>query len=154
MALEVTDIQDTDSGMVITIQRSKTDQEGQGRELGVPFGSDPATCPVRGLRAWLEASGITSGAVFRSVRGRNVGARLSGRDVARIVQRSAKRAGVDAEKLSGHSLRSGLATAAARAGKSANAIAAQTGHKSHAMVARYVRRAGLFDDNAAAGVGL
>lgn len=154
VALDVADVRESGDGLVVVIRRSKTDQLGQGREVGIPYGSTPATCPVRAFRAWLAAAGVTEGAVFRSVRNELVGERLSGRDVARIVQRSAKGAGLEPSGFSGHSLRAGLATAAARAGKSASSIAATTGHKSHAMVARYVRAAGLFDDNAAAGVGL
>jgi integrase len=54
----------------------------------------------------------------------------------------------------GHSLRSGLATAAATAGKSERPIMKQTGHRSVTVVWRYIRDAELFDDNAAAGIGL
>src|SRR2546426_855931 len=52
------DIQFTNDGLVITLRHSKTDQEGEGYDKGIPYGSTPATCPVRALRAWLEASGI------------------------------------------------------------------------------------------------
>jgi integrase len=69
-----------------------------------------------------------------------------------IVQRYAEAIGLDAGQFGGHSLRAGLATAAARAGKSERAIMRQTGHKSAAMVRRYIRAAGLFEDNAAAGL--
>jgi integrase len=55
---------------------------------------------------------------------------------------------------SGHSLRAGLATSAAIAGASERAIMNQTGHKSAAMVRRYIRDGSLFRDNAAARVGL
>lgn len=156
VALDVADIRDDADGLVITIRRSKTDQEGTGRTVGVPFGSDKLTCPARALREWLTAAGITEGAVFRGVRrgDRLTLNRIDGRDVARIIQRAAKRARVPVEHLSGHSLRAGLATAAAKAGKPAHVIAKQTGHKSLAMVARYIRDASLFDDNAAAGIGL
>jgi hypothetical protein len=54
----------------------------------------------------------------------------------------------------GHSLRSGLANAAAKAGKSERSIMKQTGHRSATMVWRYIRDAELFDQNAAAGIGL
>lgn len=155
VALDVLDVREDTDGLVITIRKSKTDQTGKGRELGVPYGSDPATCPVRSLRAWLNASSITEGAIFRGVRyGRLTPNRLDGRDVARVVQRAAKRAGVSTELLSGHSLRAGLATTAAKAGKSIAAIQAQTGHKSVAMVQRYVRAGTIFEDNAASGIGL
>src|SRR5690606_28465008 len=131
------------------------DQEGAGRKVGIPYGSDPSTCPVRSLRAWLELAGINEGAAFRSVsRHGKVGARLSGRDVARTVKAAAEAAGIDPVRVSGHSLRAGLATSAAKAGKSERAIMAQTGHRSVNMVRRYIRDANLFTDNAAAGIGL
>ncbi|MBT7082278.1 MAG: tyrosine-type recombinase/integrase, partial [Chloroflexi bacterium] len=63
------------------------------------------------------------------------------------------RAGIEG-RFAGHSLRAGLVTAAARSGKSVDSIQAQTGHKSLDMIMRYIRREGLFDDNAAAGIGL
>ena len=80
--------------------------------------------------------------------------RLSARDIARVVKRSAKAVGLDPTKLGGHSLRAGLATAAAKSGKSERAIMAQTGHRSPMMVRRYIRDANLFAENAAAGIGL
>ena len=79
---------------------------------------------------------------------------LTGRSIARIVKRSCCPAGLEQTRYSGHSLRAGLVTAAAKAGKSTHAIMRQTGHRSVAMVARYVREAQLFDDNAASGIGL
>lgn len=56
------------------------------------------------------------------------------------------------ERFAGHSLRAGLATAAAKAGKSERSITRQTGHRSERMVRRYIRDASLFSDNAAAGL--
>lgn len=154
VALDVTDVRETGDGIEVLLRRSKTDQEGEGRKIGVPWGSAPTTCPVRALRAWREASGRTDGALFVGLtrHGRTTGERLDGRDVARIVQRSASRAGLDASVLSGHSLRAGLATSAAQAGKSERAIMRQTGHRSVTMVRRYIRDAELFQDNAAAGL--
>jgi integrase len=155
-ALEVEDLAFTEDGLEVTLRRSKTDQEGKGEKKGIPCGSDPATCPVRAVKAWLEAVKLEAGPVFREVtrHGRMKAAALAGRSVARVVKRSAKAAGLDAAKYSGHSLRAGLATAAAKAGKRTETIMRQTGHKSADMVARYVREASLFTDNAAAGIGL
>ncbi len=149
--LNVGDLDVGDDGVTVTLRRSKTDQEGAGRKVGVPFGSDKATCPVRAVRAWLDLLGESArGPLFRRVdRWGTVGkGRMTGQAVWRIVRRIA------GDDFSGHSLRAGLATAAAKAGKSALAIQKQTGHKSIAMVARYVRDAKLFDDNAASGIGL
>ncbi len=154
-SLDVRDLAFTEDGLTVTLRRSKTDQEGAGREVGIPYGGDKATCPVRTARAWLAAAEKAAGAplagpLFRPIdRHGNLGAeRLSDHAVWAVVKRAA------GSEFSGHSLRAGLATTAAKAGKSALAIQRQTGHKSLAMVGRYVRSASLFDDNAASGIGL
>jgi integrase len=121
----------------------------------VPYGSNPDTCPVRSLKAWLEAAAIESGPVFRSVtRHGKVGGRMSGYAVALVVKRYAGAVGLESRDYSGHSLRAGLATSAAIAGASERAIMNQTGHRSSTMVRRYIRDANLFRENAAAKVGL
>jgi integrase len=80
--------------------------------------------------------------------------RLTDQSVALIVKRCAKDAGLDPNRYAGHSLRSGLATAAAMADVSERSIMAQTGHKSLPVVRRYIRDGSLFRRNAAAAVGL
>lgn len=156
VALDVEDVVFVRDGLEVTIRRSKTDQQGEGRKLGVPFGSAPTTCPVRALRAWLDAAEITTGAVFRSVNrhGRVSAKRLGGHAVACVVKSHAEAAGLDATTYSGHSLRAGLATAAAKAGKSERVIAKTTGHKSMTVLRRYIRDAELLIENAASGIGL
>src|SRR6266699_728291 len=59
-------IERTASGLVITIPKSKTDQEGQARQVAIPRGRN-AICPIKALEQWLERSGITEGPVFRPV---------------------------------------------------------------------------------------
>lgn len=153
VGLNVEDIVRVEDGLEITLRRSKTDQEGGGRKVGLPFGSNPATCPVRSLARWQETSSVTSGAIFRSVnRHDHLGDRLSDRAVALIVKRAATTVGIEASRLAGHSLRAGLATAAAKAGKSERSIMSQTGHRSERMVRNYVREASLFTENAANGL--
>jgi integrase len=159
VALDVSDLRFTAEGLEVTIRRSKTDQEGEGRKVGVPFGSSVTTCPVRAVRAWLDGSGIVAGALFRGVtrHGGVTRHRLHGRDVARIVKRAAaavEALGLDVRELAGHSLRSGLVTSAIRAGKADRAVMRQTGHRSRAQLDRYVREAEIFRDNAAGGIGL
>jgi integrase len=114
------------------------------------------TCPVRVLQAWLEQGGITSGPLFRSINrhGKAQPGRLSGIDVARVVKKLAQRAGLDAAKYAGHSLRAGHATAAAIAGASERSIMNQTGHRSVQMVRRYIRDGNLFRENSAVKLGL
>ena len=127
----------------ITIARSKTDQEGQGFSKTIPRLADQELCPVRALRAWLDAAGIRSGAIFRSIsRWGKLGARLSAYDVARIVKRRAQAAGLDARMLAGHSLRAGFATQAALAGLDPIAIAEVTGHRNLDTLRKYIRAAG------------
>jgi len=151
--VEVGDVAFEDDGLTITLRRSKTDQEGEGRKIGIPFGSSPQSCPVRTLRAWLEVGSITEGPLFRPLKGSRARAeRLSDKAVARLVKRAAEATGLDPTRVSGHSLRAGLATAAAKAGKSERSIMAQTGHRSAQMVRRYIRDGELFSENAAAGL--
>jgi site-specific recombinase XerD len=156
VSLDVADVNFTADGLVVQLRRSKTDQEAVGRKVGLPFGSSPLTCPVRALRDWLERGGIAHGPTFRPIdRHGNVRPRrLTDQSVALIVKRCAHEAGLDANNYAGHSLRSGLATAAAMADVSERAIMAQTGHKSLPVVRRYIRDGSLFRRNAAAAVGL
>jgi len=54
VALDLADIHAGHDGLTITIRKSKTDQEGQGRKVGIPYGSHPCTCPVRAMAAWKD----------------------------------------------------------------------------------------------------
>src|SRR5437016_2631552 len=121
-----------------------------------PDGSNPTTCPLRALRAWLEQSDIKDGPLFRPIdRHGHLGCeRLSDRAVAIIIKRTAEAAGFDPKQVAGHSLRSGMATSAARAGATEAEIMNQTGHKSLPVLRRYIRRGTLFSDNAVARLGL
>lgn len=165
--LDVEDLAFTAEGVVVALRRSKTDQQGEGRKVGLPYGSTPATCPVRTLRAWLDAAQITTGSLFREIgtggqvvtayldaAGRQRGERLSDKSVALVVKAAARAAGLDPARYGGHSLRAGLATSAAAAGVTERSIMQQTGHRSVTMVRRYIRSGELFRENAAAGVGL
>ncbi len=156
VALDVDDIAFTKEGLVVRIRRSKADQEGEGRKIGIPYGSNPATCPIRSLQEWLERSGIGDGPLFRPINrhGKMASMRLSGAAVSDVVKRYVEATGLDASEFAGHSLRSGLATSAAMAGASERSIMDQTGHRSLNMVRRYIRDGSLFRDNAVAVVGL
>jgi integrase len=150
VALDVQDLQFVKEGLIVYQRRSKTDQDGVGRKIAVPNGRTSA-CPVRALQGWLEYAQIADGAVFRSIsKGHVIAAdRLAGATVALILKDYARKAGLPASNISGHSLRSGLVTSAAQIGVSAHKIQQQTGHRSAEMVARYIRDANLFENNAA-----
>ena len=154
VGLDVTDLAEDRRGLVVTIRRSKTDQEGAGEKLGVPYSAEAALCPVLAVRAWLAASRITEGPIFRTVdrHGRILPARLSGEAVLLVVRKYAEQLGLDPQRFGGHSLRSGLATSAAIAGKSERSIMAQTRHRSTGMVRRYIRDGSLFRENAMSGL--
>lgn len=153
VGLDVSDIVFVRRGLVINLRRSKTDQAGIGREIGIPLGKT-RHCPVSALEDWLRVASIESGAVFRPVdRHSHVGAgRLSSEAVSVIVKERVAAVGIDPGRYSGHSLRAGFCTSAAQAGVSSWKIRQQTGHASDAMLARYIRSAELFDGNAAGAV--
>jgi hypothetical protein len=139
----------------VLVRRSKTDQEGMGLLKIVPPANEPVVCPVLSLLAWLDelaALGRKSGVLWPGQRlGRFGNMPLSQRDISRIMKRTARRGGLDAEPLAGVSLRSGFVTAAIGAGKSIPQIMLQTGHRRPETVLRYARAASL---SASAAEGL
>jgi integrase len=156
IGLDVKDLELTCEGLIVNIRRSKTDQEGEGRKIGIPRGSDQTTCPIWAVEQWVAAAKISSGSLFRVMNRHNqvLPKRLSGEGVAIVVKRYVDKLGYDAALFSGHSLRAGLATSAAAAGKGERAIMNQTGHRSVTTVRRYIRDGNLFRENAADGLGL
>lgn len=147
-ALDVKDLEFVDEGLIVTLRRSKTDQDGEGRSVAIPYARG-GTCAVRALSEWLAFAGIGTGSIFRPVSrsGKVNPGRLSPQSVALIVKRCVRRIGLDPKVYAGHSLRAGFATGAAKAGAPLHKIAAQTGHRSHAMLMRYVRDADLFTEH-------
>jgi len=150
VGLDFADVERVRQGMVILLRHSKTDQEGAGRKVGLPFGRT-RHCPILAVEGWLAVSGIGEGPIFRPVNrhGHVAAERLSGEAVSLVVKERVAAAGMDPAGFSGHSLRAGFATSAAQAGVSSLKIRAQTGHASDAMLARYIRDGELFADNAA-----
>jgi site-specific recombinase XerD len=156
VGLTVADLAFTDEGLVVIIRRSKTDQTGEGRKIGIPLGGQLETCPVRSVQRWLDESRIDEGPVFRAVsRGGLIReTALSDRVVANVVKRTLTAAGKSTKRYAGHSLRAGLITQAAMAGVSERVIQDQSGHKSLPVLRRYIRDGSLFRENAAGKVGL
>lgn len=152
-ALAVEELAWEPDGLVITLTRSKTDQEGEGITKAIPYGSpDGICCPVRALRRWLEAADIASGPVFRRIsRWGVVGTDpLYDGSISDILGTCAEKAGLPyAPELSGHSLRRGLATSAHRSGAEFQDIKRQGGWKHDGTVQGYIEEAGRFEANAA-----
>lgn len=160
-------IEDGEEGLTVRLAWSKTDQEGEGDTIGVPYGSSPDTCPVRAYRAWLEASGITGGPVFRAItrHGRMSADAVTDGAVARIVKRAITVASIAqgmtrdqaaeyAARFAGHSLRAGLATSAAANDAPGHLIQRQLRHSRFDTTAGYIRQGQLFKQNAAGMAGL
>lgn len=149
VALRVEDLERVTEGLRIRITRSKTDQEGAGQVVAVPNGK--RLRPVALVEAWMEAAGITTGFVFRrfvSKADRLSDAPMDDAGVALVVKLRAAAAGLTAAEFSGHSLRSGFLTAAARAGASIWKMQEVSRHKSVQVLSGYVRSAELFDNHA------
>ncbi len=154
--LNVDEVKVEEKGLRVTIRRSKTDQEGKGREVGISRGSSRQTDPVRAFNEWIAASGIESGPLFRSLdrHGNIKSKRLKPYSINRIVKKHAERIGLDKDTVGAHSLRSGLVTQSAMNGVSMLSIMNQTGHRSESVVKEYYEPAQIFDNNASSELGL
>jgi integrase len=150
VALDAEDIRFVPEGMLVSIRRSKTDQEGQGATLAIAYGDRPDFCAVRSLRTWLNHAEITGGPIFRRIRAgdRLTGDRLTDRSVALIVKRHAEPLGLDPELFAGHSLRSGGITAAVREGHDERELARLSRHRNMDVLRGYIRRESAFEDAA------
>ena len=147
IAVDCKSIARSNHRIVVTIRKSKTDQERKGRDVAIPQ-SGGSICPVRALECWIEASGIVEGPVFCPIdrAGRISKAALSADAVSVILKRRLKDAGCDPSDYSGHSLRAGFVTEAVNAGIPTWKIRRQTGHSSDAMLDRYIRQAEAFSE--------
>jgi site-specific recombinase XerD len=138
VAIDYEDLDFVSEGVKIFIKRSKTDQSGEGMTKGIPYFSNSNYCPVIALKTWIQKAEIKSGKIFD----------ISDKSVALTIKKYTSIAGLDSNKYSGHSLRSGFATSAAELGAEERSIMAMTGHKTTQMVRRYIQEANLFKNNA------
>ena len=139
-AMQIENLRVSRKGIVVHLPQSKADQEGKGRTFGVFRGHRPETDPVRTMQRWLESRGATAGPLFTRVYGKAVTALpITGVTINLIVKNAVKRAGLDPQLYSAHSLRAGLVTAAAENGASDQQIMHASGHKTHAVMQKYIR---------------
>ena len=140
VSIDYDDVEFVTEGVKILIKRSKTDQSGEGSIKAIPYFENTEFCPVRALKDYITEKFINKneGKIFE----------LSDKSVALIIKKYAEKAGLDASKYAGHSLRSGFATTAAEFGAEERNIMAMTGHKTTQMVRRYIQEANLFKNNA------
>jgi len=141
--LGLSDVQLRPDRVTVTLGRTKTDQEGAGRELVIPLAKRAMLCPVRALNAWVVERGRWPGPLFCKISrwgDRVVREPIVGDKVYYALRAAAERAGLDWRKFGAHSLRAGFVTASADAGADVWDIMATTGHKSVENLGRYVRR--------------
>lgn len=145
VSITVEDVSFVAQGMIVHLKRGKTDQAGKGRDVAIPY-MRGMCCPVKALLKWLAISEISNGVVFRRIdrHGNLLEQRLSPQSVALLVKQRIMAIGKNAELYSGHSLRAGWVTNAALSGASAWNICQHTGHKSEAVMHRYIRSGNLF----------
>ncbi|MEU5666527.1 tyrosine-type recombinase/integrase [Streptomyces longwoodensis] len=179
--LDWSDLEEVEEGLAVEIWRPKVNHTGP---LGVPYGSNPATCPVRALRAWrqclLDHGRQPAGPLFLRIdrhgriahpmhrNGRPIGdptGRITGEGIGDAVTRAAARAHLSAPtellpdlppRWSGHSLRRGFATAAKQAGKDLIETGRHGGWTDGSKsLAGYFDQAGIWDEtNPLYGIGL
>ncbi len=159
VALHVEDVAATASGLRLRIARGKTDQEGQGAEVGLPRGRHAETCPVRAFNDWQAVAKRKAGPLFRrvSAAGRIGDTALHPDAVRRILGHRAGLAELELEgfgRLSAHALRVGFITEAYGQGVRDEDIMRHTRHRDLRTMRGYVQRAGLVDDSPAGKLDL
>lgn len=153
VALDVEHVTRAPKGLVVLVASSKTDQEHAGAEIPVFFSNAAEHCPVRSLEAWLVASGIAAGAIFRRLgRRQELGERLAPAAVLDRVRHYAKLAGLTPDNFGAHSLRSGFMTTAARRGRDLDSIMVTSRHRSERVARGYIQRETLHERGAGEGL--
>jgi integrase len=143
VSLCVTDVHTSADGWTVNIRRSKTDQNAAGQRVSLPSFSG-SLCPAAALTSWLAVADITDGPAFRVVDklGKLTPKALAPQSIGAILRQRAASAGLPTTHLSAHSLRSGFAVSAVRAGMSLPLIQAVTRHTTLDGLAPYVRTSG------------
>ena len=136
VAITREDVEFVKEGVKIFVKKSKSDQSGEGMVKAIPSFKYLDYCPVENLKNWMFEN--RNNLIFP----------ISDKNVALIIKKYSSLAGLDQNKYSGHSLRSGFATSTAELGAEERSIMAMTGHKTTQMVRRYIKEANLFKNNA------
>ncbi|MBY6266371.1 hypothetical protein EI613_31405 (plasmid) [Azospirillum sp. 412522] len=168
VALDAGDVAFVDGkGVVLTVRSSKTDQHGAGAAVAIWAAEDPDLCAPSALARWFahRAPATADDPLFVGLRAGGIltSRRLSDKAVVRLVKDSAEAVGATDPGLlerafgglaighrprySGHSLRAGLATAAAEAEAQLHDVMRQTRHTSVEVARRYMRSADLWRNN-------
>ncbi len=140
VALRIEDIEwGADNSAAILLRRSKTDQAGQGKWIHLSARAGQA------IKAWLRASNLESGYVFRGVRANGtVTEFLCDSRISRLYKSLAKNADLPdsiVRRLSGHSMRIGASHDLLKLGASLPEIMVRGGWSKADTVMRYIERA-------------
>ena len=148
--LHVEDISKFPQGIILTITRSKTDQQQKGQQVAIPYIADKTMCAITALDQWIRQGHISSGPLFRGIlkNGKISERRLSDKTINLLVKKYVSLIGLDSDLYGAHSLRHGFATYAALHGVEERLIMKQTRHRSVEMVRHYINEADLFSNNA------
>lgn len=171
-ALNVEDVTDDPHGLIVRVRVSKTDQEGEGALVGIPYAQQGALCPVLAVQSWRAALSTVLGVdrphligpLFRPIdrhghlgaprAGKGATARLTPAAVRLVVKRRCVAAGLSVKDYAAHSLRSGFATQSSANGASERDVMRHGRWRSVTVARGYVQRGNLFIDNAAGRLGL
>ena len=159
VALRVEDVAVVAGGLRLRIRRGKTDQAGQGAEIGLPRGRYVETCPVRAFEAWQAVAKRKAGPLFRNIStGDGIGETALHPDaMRRILAHRVAMAGLTVEgfdRLSAHALRVGFITEAYDKGVRDEDIMRHTRHRDLRTMRGYVQRAGLVNESPAGQLDL
>lgn len=155
VALRLSDVQIDERGAILTICRSKTDQSGEGRAIGIPRARRDC-CPVALLERWIDrrTSPDPQDPLYTAIGVKGMGAwtwdskkPLVDRMISRIVKRYGELIGLPTSEISAHSLRRGLATEAGARGVPERIIARHTRHRSMAVLRGYIDEGTIWEEN-------
>lgn len=140
-AIDYEDIAWFSEGIVVTVRKSKTDQQWKGVQKPIQRAPGSPLCPVAALEAWLNTSGITMGAVFRSVTKHDTvrAQRVTRAVITNLVKSYAEAAGLDPKKVASHSLRAGHVTQGFEDGVPVEQLMGMTKHTKLDMLLKYRR---------------
>ena len=150
------DVSRNAKGMEIHVPETKTDP----RTVGITYAEDASLCPVRALGEWTEAAGIGSGPLFRGVpRSAKItpdaeAEPITGKTVRNVIGDAAEAAGLDPERMAGHSLRRGHITQGALRGAGLDRLMKQAGHADPRTTAEYVEDAKRMETTTSQNLGL
>lgn len=153
-SMQVEDLTFDDYGVKIHLRTTKTHKFGDVKRIL----AEPATsevCPVRMLKAWLQRGDIKAGSVWRAINrhGQVQQKQLTAHGFNYALKQLAERAGMNAEQVSGHSLRAGVCTQLAIDGVATYKIQRLGAWSNlHMLHERYLREVDMITDNATSGL--